>query len=89
MKARYVVFFATAAVVFGGFYLWSPNFPIRGWAVAMLEPTPANPPAGAERSETVRVVVAQVKQSTVPILLSGIGTVIPIIPSIRKPRSMG
>jgi membrane fusion protein, multidrug efflux system len=75
MKARYIVFFATAAVVFGGFYLWSPNFPIRGWAAAMIEPAPTNPATGAERAETVRVVVAQVKQSTVPILLSGIGTV--------------
>ncbi len=76
MKARYVVFFVTAAVVFGGFYLWSPNVPIRGWAAAMIEPAPSGPAlTGAERSETVRVVVAQVKQSTVPILLSGIGTV--------------
>jgi membrane fusion protein, multidrug efflux system len=76
MKVRHFIFLALIALIFGGFYVWSRGEPIQGWVAAMKNYFPSSPSnAGAERPEIVRVVAAPVVQTTVPILLSGIGTV--------------
>jgi membrane fusion protein, multidrug efflux system len=76
MKVRHFLFLALIALLLGGCYVWTKGAPIQGWVTAIKNNFSSGPsPAGAERPEIVRVVAAPVVQSTVPILLSGIGTV--------------
>jgi membrane fusion protein, multidrug efflux system len=49
----------------------------RSWYTAGAEPTAAHQGEAENPGQTVRVVAAPVTEATVPILLSGIGTVIP------------
>ncbi len=82
MRARYPLLLAGVVLVSGGVYAWIAGGPVQAWQTASIRlaaltkpAAPGAPSAVPEGDEVVRVVTAPVVQSTVPILLSGIGTV--------------
>jgi membrane fusion protein, multidrug efflux system len=87
MKVRHLLLLAGVAAVAAGVYVWTTGSviqnwlaanggPVEGWLAAVTRPAVSGAAsAGGEHSEAVRIVAAPVTQATVPILLSGIGTV--------------
>ena len=76
MKVKYPLLLAGVALVFSGAYAWTAGWPIQGWLAAITKPALSGAASAVPQSEeAVRVVAAPVTQATVPILLSGIGTV--------------